>query len=185
MGAVDVPKVIAITGIQAAGKSTVAQHLAERLERSAHVRGDTFRRMLVNGQAPVVPDGGEQMQNELTLRYRIAAMVADEYAGAGFTAVVQDVILGNDLAEFANEVRTRPLGIVVLAPDPQAVARREQGRNKTAYKDGWTVDGLNQVLHDETPKLGLWLDTSNQTPSQTVDEILARLPEAIVSEPRT
>ncbi|WP_460516952.1 AAA family ATPase [Flindersiella endophytica] len=176
----DVPKVIAITGVQAAGKSTVAQMLAERLERSAHVRGDTFRRMLVSGQAPVVPGGGGQMQAELTLRYQIAAMVADRYAAAGFTAVVQDVILGSDLAEFAATVRTRPFGMVVLAPDQRSVAQREQDRRKTAYKDGWTIEGLDAVLHEDTPKLGLWLDTSSQTPSQTVDEILARLPETLV-----
>ena len=185
MRPVDVPKVIAITGIQAAGKSTVAQGLAERLERSAHVRGDTFRRMLVNGQAPVVPGGGPKMQEELTLRYKIAAMVADEYASAGFTAVVQDVILGADLAAFATYVRSRPFGIVVLRPSQEAVARREAERNKTAYKDGWTIDGLDAELDENTAKLGLWLDTTNQTPSQTVDEILARLPETLVSAPRT
>lgn len=174
------PRVIAITGIQAAGKSTVAQALAERLDRSAHVRGDTFRRMLVNGQAPVVPDGGRQMQEELTLRYKLAAMVADEYAEAGFTAVVQDVILGPDLADFVGFVRSRPLGVVVLAPGTAQVAQREAERRKTAYTDGWTIDGLNAVLHEDTAKLGLWLDTSHQTPSQTVDEILARLQETLV-----
>jgi adenylylsulfate kinase-like enzyme len=175
-----VPKVIAITGIQAAGKSTVAQLLAERLERSAHVRGDTFRRSLVSGQAPVVPNGSRQMQEELTLRYKIAAMVADEYAAAGFTAVVQDVILGSDLATFAAAVRSRPFGIVVLVPDQEAVARREAERRKNAYVDGWTIEGLDTELHEKTAKLGLWLDTSHQTPSQTVDEILARLPETLV-----
>jgi len=36
--------VVLITGIQAAGKSTVAQELADRLPRSVHVRGDVFRR---------------------------------------------------------------------------------------------------------------------------------------------
>ena len=29
-------------------------------------------------------------------------------------------------------------------------------------------------LRNDTPHLGLWLDTSAQTPDQTVDEILAR-----------
>jgi uridine kinase len=41
--------IILITGIQAAGKSTIAQMLAERLPRSVHVRGDLFRRMVING----------------------------------------------------------------------------------------------------------------------------------------
>jgi adenylate kinase family enzyme len=42
--------IIVITGIQAAGKSTIAQALAERLPDSVHVRGDLFRRMIVNGR---------------------------------------------------------------------------------------------------------------------------------------
>src|ERR1700691_5532895 len=39
--------VLVVTGIQAAGKSTVAQLLAQQLPRSVHLRGDTFRRMIV------------------------------------------------------------------------------------------------------------------------------------------
>lgn len=47
--------ILLITGIQAAGKSTVAQLLAERLPRSVHVRGDLFRRMVINGRADMTP----------------------------------------------------------------------------------------------------------------------------------
>ncbi|MDQ0761187.1 putative kinase [Streptomyces canus] len=43
--------VVLVTGVMAAGKSTVAQALAERLPRAAHVRGDVFRRMIVSGRA--------------------------------------------------------------------------------------------------------------------------------------
>jgi chloramphenicol 3-O-phosphotransferase len=80
----------------------------------------------------------------------------------------------------STQVRTRPFGVVVLAPDAEAVAKREAERRKTAYKDGWTIDGLNTELHTNTAKLGLWLDTSNLTPHQTVDEILVRLPETLI-----
>lgn len=34
------PGVVLVTGVMASGKSTVAQALAERLPRAAHVRGD-------------------------------------------------------------------------------------------------------------------------------------------------
>ena len=47
--------VILVTG-QAAGKSTVAQLLAERLPRSVHLRGDVFRKMIVSGGAGMTPD---------------------------------------------------------------------------------------------------------------------------------
>jgi adenylylsulfate kinase-like enzyme len=48
--------VIVVTGIQAAGKSTIAQALAERLDRPVRLRGDLFRRMIVSGR-PLLASG--------------------------------------------------------------------------------------------------------------------------------
>ena len=42
-------RVILITGVMAAGKSTVAQALAARLPMSVHLRGDRFSSSIVNG----------------------------------------------------------------------------------------------------------------------------------------
>lgn len=167
-----------ITGIMAAGKSTVAQALAERLPKAAHVRGDAFRKAIVSGRVDPVPGDAEGMA-QLRLRYCIAAGVADQYAAAGFTAVVQDVVLGPALAEYVELVRARPLHVVVLAPAPDAVAAREAGRDKTGY-GAWTVTDLDTSLREETPRIGLWLDTSDLTPEQTVDAIVARRDEAAV-----
>ncbi|MGP3912869.1 AAA family ATPase [Nonomuraea sp. 10N515B] len=65
--------VILITGIQAAGKSTIAQWLAQRLPRSVHVRGDLFRRMVINGRADMTPDPSEEAVRQLRLRHRLTA----------------------------------------------------------------------------------------------------------------
>ncbi|MEV6068240.1 AAA family ATPase [Nocardia sp. NPDC052001] len=162
-----------ITGIQAAGKSTVAQALAERLPRSAHVRGDAFRRFVVSGRADMRPDPPEEALSQLRLRHRLAAQAADAYAAEGFTAVVQDVVLGDFLPYFADQIRTRPRYVVVLAPRPEAVAAREAGRAKQAYGP-YTVEDLDTGLHATTPRLGLWLDTSDLTVDETVDAILER-----------
>ncbi|MFE4593275.1 hypothetical protein [Streptomyces laurentii] len=81
------PAVVLITGVMAAGKSTVAELLARRLPRAAHVRGDLFRRMM---------------------------------------------------------------------------------------------EALDRVLRERTPRVGLWLDTSGQSPDQTVTAILEGLPAARV-----
>jgi cytidylate kinase len=163
--------VIVITGIMAAGKSTVAQMLAERLPRSVHVRGDLFRRMIVSGRAQPTPAGSAEEESQLTLRYRLSAQAADSYAAAGFTAVVQDVILGDHLTAYARMIRTRPCHIVVLAPRPEVVAAREAGRPKIGYGD-WTVGSLHEAL-EGTPRIGLWLDTSDQSPAETVEAIMA------------
>ncbi|TDV54106.1 AAA domain-containing protein [Actinophytocola oryzae] len=162
-----------LTGIQAAGKSTVAQLLAERLDRAVHLRGDVFRRMVVSGRADMTPDPSEEAMRQLRLRYRLTAIAADEYFRAGFTVVAQDVVLGEVLGDMVHLIRPRPLLVVVLAPRAEAVLARETARAKNSY-DEWTVTQLDQGLRTGTPRIGLWLDTSDQTPEQTVEEILAR-----------
>ncbi|MFD6417637.1 AAA family ATPase [Streptomyces sp. NPDC060194] len=171
--------VILVTGVMAAGKSTVAQLLAERLPRSAHVRGDVFRRMTVSGREELLPDETPAARAQLELRYRLSALVADEYARDGWTAVVQDVVLGDDLPRYVARVRTRPLYVVVLAPSPAAVRHREASRAKSGYGP-WTVEALDASLRT-TPPLGLRLDTSEQTPEETVSAVLTRLDEARVA----
>lgn len=167
--------VVLVTGVMASGKSTVAQALAEKLPRAAHVRGDVFRRMIVSGREEYVPGSGPggEAEAQLRLRHRLSAATVDTYARAGFTAVVQDVVLGADLTAYVETVRTRPLYVVVLAPDQGTVAAREAGRGKTGYGAGWTVAGLDTELRDRTPRIGLWLDTTELTVGETVEAILA------------
>lgn len=169
-----------VTGIQAAGKSSVAQALAERLERSVHVRGDLFRRMVVNGRVDMGPaDPPAEAVRQLRLRYALAARVADGYADAGFTVVVQDIVIGGHLTDMVAAIRTRPCYVVVLAPRAEAVLERDRARQaargKLAYKPGdLSVVQLDARMRKETPHIGLWLDTSEQTVDETVEEILAR-----------
>jgi hypothetical protein len=173
------PALIVITGIMAAGKSTVAQLVAERLPRAAHVRGDAFRRMVVSGRAEPGPELSGAAVEQLRLRYRLTALVADEYVRAGFTAVVQDIVYGPELPVHLHRFRTRPRHLVVLAPRPDAVAAREADRPKTGYR-GWTPRDMDAALRLDTPRLGLWLDSSDLTPAETADTLLSRLAEARV-----
>jgi dephospho-CoA kinase len=46
----EVPQIIVLTDRMAAGKSTVAQALAERLPKSVHLPGDIYRKLIVNGR---------------------------------------------------------------------------------------------------------------------------------------
>ncbi|MCZ2524119.1 AAA family ATPase [Streptomyces sp. HB2AG] len=170
----DTRGILVVTGISASGKSTVAQALAERMTRSVHVRGDLFRRMVVRGQVHMTPDAPPEAVAQLRLRHRLTATVADAYCGAGFTVVVQDVLLGEHLTDITRAIRSRPLAVVVLAPDPAAVAEREERRGKTGYGPYWTPADLDEELRRNTPRIGLWLDTSSWTVDETVDEILKR-----------
>jgi chloramphenicol 3-O-phosphotransferase len=174
--------IVVITGIMAAGKSTVAQALAERLPRSVHLRGDIFRRFIVNGQAAVTPGNWTEAEQQLHMRYRIACNAAIAYAEAGFAVVYQDVILGTEVSRVLDLLRFSPgrIFLVVLAPAPEAAARRDRLRPKTGYTD-WNPRELDHAMRTGTPRIGFWLDSSSLTVEETVGAVLANLPSAEVA----
>ncbi len=169
------PQIILITGNMAAGKSSVAQALAERLPKSVHLRGDVFRRMIVNGQAEMTLNLSVEAYQQLQLRYRLAAMVARQYLQVGFTVVYQDIIIGSALAEVIASFHNMPLSVIVLCPRVEVVAARDAGRSKAGYANEAMVYAFDHILRTETPRLGYWLDTSNLTVAQTIDHVLKHL----------
>jgi predicted kinase len=177
MALTDNAAMVLIIGIPAAGKSTVADRLARRFRRGVHVKGDVFRRMVVSGRHDMTSTPSEEAWRQLRLRYRLAALTADTYYEAGFSVVIQDVVIGPILTTYVNGIRARPLVLVVLAPRPEVVAVREAARTKVAYgDDAATVTALDSAIRQETPRIGLWIDTSTQSPDETVDEIIRRGP---------
>jgi predicted kinase len=171
------PAVYLITGPMAAGKSTVAGILASRFERGVHLEGDLFRRSIVSGREEMTPDGWPAALDQLRLRYKLAAAVADGYFEAGFGVVLEDVVAGPILRDYYAMIRSRPCHVVVLLPSPEVVAAREAARGQKGYTS-WTVEQLYDGFVGATPRLGLWLDTSDLTPEQTVEQILTRTTSA-------
>jgi hypothetical protein len=138
-----------------------------------HVRGDTFRKFIVNGRQEMTLPLSDAARAELRLRHEVAADTACRYAAAGFAVVLQDIVIGDDLAMMIARITARPLHVVVLAPTAGEVASREAGRNKTGYGH-MTPEELDAVFRAETPRVGLWLDTTALSVEETVDEILSR-----------
>lgn len=173
-------RVIVITGAMAAGKSTVAALLAEQLQpRSVHIRGDAFRRMVVNGRAEMTPDPDPEALRQLHLRYALAAATADRYAAHGFDAIVQDVIIGAELAQFIDLVDSPDRHLVVLSPSVSALEWRQEQRAK-AGSVYFSPGAMDTALRQETARIGYWLDSSSQSPEETVDDILTNLERARV-----
>lgn len=173
--AVSAGRIVVITGAMAAGKSTVSELLAERLHpRSVHVRGDLFRRMIVNGREEMSLFPTDEAQAQLELRYDLAASTADTYAAAGFDVIVQDIILGPELRRFVDRITSPQRYLVVLSPSVSVLEWREQQRQKEGYVH-FSPGALDNVLRTETDRIGYWLDSSAQSPDETVDEIIEHL----------
>lgn len=164
-----------ITGLPASGKSTVAQLLAQRRDRAVYVSGDTLRTMVVGGEPDSDPDIGDAVLHSLLLRYQAAMSLAGIYLNAGFDVIVEDVIIGQVLRQFLALVPVPEMHLVFLNPDADTVTKRDADRAKTAYGERWNVRQLRDVLSLETAKIGLWLDSTDQSPEETVAAILADL----------
>jgi predicted kinase len=169
-----------ISGVPAAGKTTVGRLLAGRLDQAVFVPGDTIRSMMVSGRAGAGAAGEAQL-HQLLLRYRGALAIASVYLGAGFDVIMEDVIIGPVLRNFLALVPVPELHLVFLDPDAPAVAERDRRRPKTAYARGkWKVEELRGVLRGHTSRLGLWLDSTDLSADQTVDRILDDLAASLV-----
>jgi len=176
-----------ISGVPAAGKSTVARLLAERFDRGVRVPGDAIRAMTVSGRVDMRPDAGAEALRQLTLRYAGALSVASVYLNGGFDVVVEDVIIGPVLRDFLGLVPVPEFHLVFLDPDAAAIEQRDRDRDHIAYWPGrrWSVSGLQTVLRQETERIGLWLDTTGQNAAQTLEAILSDLDASRVRLPHS
>lgn len=177
-----------VSGIPGAGKTTVSRLLAQRFERGVHVESDDLQKMIVAGG--FWPDGQpsfagganvdwgteEEGQRQLRLRCRNACLLADSFFAAGFTPVVDDVIIGERLQHFLDDLRSQPVLFVLLTPRLDVVSQRDASRPDKHVFHKWSY--LDEAMRNETPRTGLWLDSSEMTPEETVDEILRRAGEA-------
>lgn len=172
-----------VTGVPGSGKTTVARELAARFERGAHIPTDVLGAMILAGRVPPLPpseeveegteEGGEA-DRQLLLRARNASLLCDSFFDAGFTPVIDDVVVHRiQLDYYQTHVRARPLFIAVLAPRPEIVLARDSSReqHKRGLAEEWWF--LEQTLRTELPDAGIWVDSSDLSPAETVDAILA------------
>jgi chloramphenicol 3-O-phosphotransferase len=176
----DAAGVLLITGMPGAGKSTVARALALRFDRAAHIDIDmVFHHFTVNGKAdPADQDAEAAAQGMLAVRN--AAAMARNYADAGFACVLDGAIAERaQVMACAREVSPHRLYLVVLAPPLRVSEERDavrSGKNVAAH-----FRHLHPVMHEQLNGLGLWLDTSEQVPRQSVTAILSHQDLAIIS----
>ena len=176
------PRILIISGLPGAGKSTAARLLASQMARCALVEADELQEMIISGG--VWPDGsqtiGHEAESQLRLRLHNACLLARSFAEHGFSAVIDDIVIGRRLEQALLELAGIPFGFVMLLPDFELVQERWRSIG-SPFVDRW--QWIDDEIRTRTKRVGLWLDTTDLTPEQTVGEILGRIGETIVRIP--
>ena len=167
-----------ISGIPGAGKTSVSRSLAEKLPRSAHIEVDLVREMVVSGYLAPGEEPIADSDAQLELGAHNAALIADSFMAAGFTPLVDDVVLRMQLARYREVLSRWPVRLVVLAPAVEVAITRDRQRVEKHVAARFAY--LDDEFREQMRGLGLWLDTSGLSLAQTVDAVLQRADEALL-----
>jgi chloramphenicol 3-O-phosphotransferase len=133
-----------------------------------------MQQLMVNGKARLLDQGGNwnpgpEGKRQLRLRMINACSVANNFADAGFTPVIDTVVETREELEFlAGRLSARPLMLVVLAP-PLDVARHRNAtrpeRERVSHDFFYTAANMRR----EIGNVGWWLDSGALTAGETAD----------------
>ena len=157
------------------------------------IEGDVLQSWIVSGN--VWPGGApvEESSRQIELNIQNQCLLARSYAEAGFTTVVDYVIVTRRALEtYRTALAGLAVHLVVLHPGVELVIRRDAGREKSRRHRlihgraiGEQFAHLEAPLVAELSDVGLWLDTTELTPAATVEHIMAGRDRARLDAART
>lgn len=165
-----------LSGVPGSGKTTVAAALAKRYPKSVHLPMDDLRQLVVSGLASPLT-WNEETAQQFAIARRNAARLAVDYATAGFTVVIDDVIHEMDLPQLQPYLGGLAPRKVLLSPSIFVVHRRNAQRTNKSF-DTKILEPVATRMHGELvakcpPSAGWFvLDTSTISVEDTVDRIL-------------
>lgn len=173
-------RVVLLTGVPAAGKSSVARGLALRRERCVVIPIDDVRDWTLAGRAdPFVWD--EETRRQFRLAHAVAARAAEIYAREGFDVILEQITFPDAVAEeilpFLGGLGLR---VVLLMPRMEVALARNAGRGG---KSAATLAALEETMTqfylswEEAEVPGDWIrhDPSEETLEETVAALGATL----------
>ena len=175
----DEARIIVIAGLPGVGKSTVSHLVASRLGRAAHVEADRLHEMIVAGAVHPEASGptGEAAE-QVRLRLKNATVLARSFVAAGFSAVIDDIITGSRFDDLVEDLGDTPFCFVMLLRDLE-VMKDEWRAIGSPFVDSF--DWLDKEIREQTPRRGLWIDTTGVSVDDTVEAVLAGLDDAVVT----
>jgi len=155
--------IIFISGSINAGKSTIAKLLAEKIPQTANIEIDALRDFI-----PWL-----ELEKAVPINLENAILLIQNFTKHGYNVVVPYPISQKNYEYVTRELWGGDVVFITLSPD----IKKALSDNPNRVLDEWE---RNRIQHHytiwiATPTFGKIFDTTNQTPEETVEEILAYL----------
>ena len=164
---------VIVSGMPAAGKSTVTGLAARLLPRAAQIKADDVNEMILSGRVWRLGTPVDEAKRQAELCDRNLSGLANNYIDFGFTVLIDQLV--TDLAELdflVGLIAPRPVHLVTLAPSVEVCRQRNSTRT---LSERWEFDGYHRLdaeLRRDFSDVGWWFDTSALTPEATADQIV-------------
>lgn len=167
--------VLILSGPPGAGKSTVAEALADRAERAVHLESDAFFRFIRAGYVePWKPES--HAQNEAVIR--IVADSAAAYADAGYETIVEGIVIpGWFLEPLRDALRApgHPVAYAVLRAPLATCQERARRRAREPLSEPAVVERLWRDFADLGDQEPHAIEVGDAGPAEVADTVAARL----------
>ncbi|MBN1189434.1 MAG: AAA family ATPase [Dehalococcoidales bacterium] len=163
--------ILFINGMSGAGKTTAADLVARSYPRSALIKGDEIHNLMVAGRIHPPGKPEDEVQDQLWLRDRNMALLADSFFESGIFPVLEQCISTRRYLDYLfSRIKSRPVAMVVLAPPVEVALERDRQRIEKNVAHLY-IDNYFE-MKKELSGIGLWLDTKEMTPDQTAEAIV-------------
>ncbi len=165
------PDILILTGPPGAGKSTIAEALAERYDRVAHIDVNVVRHFVTAGFVPPWRRGPE-WERQHRLAVRNACSLARNFIAEKIGVIVDDVVDAESLAWYLDELKPAavPIHLVRLMPSLAACEARDKDRKEGRVRTGW-VDEVYDRLQQAGEFAGATIVSTGLTPYETADRL--------------
>lgn len=158
---------IVIAGPPAAGKTTVAEMLADKYPKSAQFSVDTIRHFIKGGNIPPW-ETGDAAEKQIKLGDAIVGDIVKRYVDSGYVVILDGVYSDEDLEEYRSQF-SEVHGFLLLPP--LDVLRDRDGNRDEYIRMPHRLEPLHKAYSEQDNKLFETIDNSGQSVEETVDYI--------------